>query len=91
MNKLIPANSFKRDMKKKQSLELLLSPEWIEVADCLTNDTKMSKERCDHDLKGDWKGYRECHIQPDLLLIYKKQNGNIIQLTRIGSHSELFG
>ena len=50
----------------------------------------MAKKYCDHDLKHDWNGFRECHILPDLLLIYK-QKDDIIHLVRIGSHSELFG
>ena len=48
-NKLTPAHSFKRDLKK-QSFELFLTPEWAEVIDCLNNGKKMSKERLDHDL-----------------------------------------
>ena len=50
----------------------------------------MKEKYCDHDLKGKWLGFRECHIKPDLLLIYKKRD-NCIQLVRIGSHSELYG
>lgn len=73
MNEFNFSNQFKRDMKK-QSFELFLSSEWIEVASCLLNGKKMAKKYCDHDLKHDWKGCRECHIQPDLLLIYEYQN-----------------
>jgi addiction module RelE/StbE family toxin len=40
---------------------------------------------------GNWTGYRECHIKPDLLLIYKKPNPNVLRLARLGSHSDLFG
>jgi len=48
----------------------------------------------DHDLTGDWHGYRKCHIKPDLLLIYRKidnDEGGILRLARLGSHSQLFG
>lgn len=46
----------------------------------------------DHDLSGDWAGYRECcHIKPDLLLIYRKSDADTLRLARLGSHSELFG
>jgi len=45
----------------------------------------------DHDLIGDWAGYRECHIKPDLLLIYRKSDADTLRLARFGSHSELFG
>jgi mRNA interferase YafQ len=41
-------------------------------------------------LTGAWNGYRECHIKPDLLLIYKKSDQNTLRLARLGSHSELF-
>ncbi|MGZ3732385.1 MAG: type II toxin-antitoxin system YafQ family toxin, partial [Parachlamydiaceae bacterium] len=45
----------------------------------------------DHDLVGNYKGHRECHITPDILLIYKKDfTTNFLSLERIGSHSELF-
>jgi len=45
----------------------------------------------DHDLTGDWAGYRECHIKPDLLLIYRKPDSETLWLARLGSHGELFG
>ena len=49
------------------------------------------KKDSDHALKGDYMGYRECHITPDWLLIYKKENDMItLSLTRTGSHSDLF-
>ncbi|KZY78469.1 addiction module toxin RelE [Oleiphilus sp. HI0068] len=43
----------------------------------------------DHMLSGNWQGYRDCHVKPDLLLIYKADN-NSLKLARIGTHSELF-
>ena len=45
----------------------------------------------DHALSGNWSGYRECHIKPDLLLIYRKPDASTLRLARLGSHSELFG
>jgi mRNA interferase YafQ len=42
-------------------------------------------------LTGDWAGYRECHLKPDLLLIYRKIGEETLTLARLGSHSELFG
>jgi mRNA interferase YafQ len=38
-----------------------------------------------------WNGYRECHVKPDLLLIYRKEGEDILRLARLGSHSGLFG
>ncbi|MBR7003037.1 MAG: type II toxin-antitoxin system YafQ family toxin [Neisseriaceae bacterium] len=89
MSKFDFQNQFKRDMKK-QSYELFLTEEWNEVTGALRNGVAMKEKYCDHDLKGKWLGFRECHIKPDLLLIYKKRD-NCIQLVRIGSHSELYG
>ena len=89
MSKFDFQNQFKRDMKK-QSYELFLTEEWNEVTGALRNGVAMKEKYCDHDLKGNWLGFRECHIKPDLLLIYKKRD-NCIQLVRIGSHSELYG
>jgi mRNA interferase YafQ len=49
-------------------------------------------ERCrDHSLSGKWKAYRECHLKPDLLLVYRKPDAETLQLVRLGSHSELCG
>ena len=57
----------------------------------LANNEELASKYKDHALIGSYKGFRECHIKPDLLLIYKKQN-EILLLTcvEIGSHSELF-
>jgi len=43
----------------------------------------------DHALTGDWKDYRDCHIKPDLVLIYQKPDADTLRLVRLGSHSEL--
>lgn len=57
----------------------------------LLSDQVLSKNNRDHALSGDWSGYRECHIKPDLLLIYRKPDAGTLRLARLGSHSELFG
>lgn len=84
---LKPLNPFKRDIKKRW--EVLLSEEWVEVANCLINQIPLPEKYRDHELKGNWQGFRECHIKPDLLLIYELGERDI-QLVRLGSHSELF-
>jgi mRNA interferase YafQ len=43
----------------------------------------------DHPLSGEWKDFRDCHIKPDLLLIYRKPDKTNLELVRLGSHSEL--
>lgn len=81
------ASAFKRDFKKHGELESIL----IEVLYKLGNDDVLPEKYRDHALTGNWDGYRECHIKPDLLLIYKKPDDDILFLARLGSHSELFG
>ena len=61
------------------------------VLKALVVDQALEPRYRDHDLSGDWVGYRECHIKPDLLLIYRKSGEDLLILTRLGSHSELFG
>lgn len=84
--------AFKRDYKREaagqfgQALDDLLK----EVTSLLCAQTPLSKTKHDHPLKGGWKGFRECHLKPDLLLIYRKTKTSI-ELTRLGSHAELFG
>lgn len=86
--KLFPTNQFKRDAKKQWVV--LLTPKWATVIYCLVNDREIPERHRDHALTGDWAGFRECHIKPDLLLIYE-MDGHSIQLVRLGSHAELFG
>ena len=88
MRKILAESQFKRDIKK-QFLELI-TPAWAEVLHCLCSDIVWPEKYCDHGLTGEWEGFRDCHIKPDLVLIYAKQE-DYLQLVRIGSHSELFG
>ena len=63
----------------------------MELIDKLANDEILESRHKDHALSGNLQGFRECHIKPDLLLIYEKHN-DILQLDalRVGSHSKLF-
>ncbi|MDP3265740.1 MAG: type II toxin-antitoxin system YafQ family toxin [Sulfuricurvum sp.] len=56
----------------------------------LKEEIKLPPEAKDHALKGDWKGFRECHLGGDTLLVYTIDSDTII-LARIGTHSQLFG
>lgn len=57
----------------------------------LANDEPLESKHRDHALQGEYKGYRECHIEPDLLLIYKKCEDILVLVCfRLGSHSEVF-
>lgn len=84
---LVATNAFKRDIKKQW--EILLTAEWHTVAHALIHGQGLPEKFCDHALMGNWLGFRECHIKPDMLLIYRFHD-NEIKLVRLGSHSELF-
>jgi mRNA interferase YafQ len=60
------------------------------VSSLLANDNPLPERNRDHALSGEWHDFRECHLKPDLLLIYRKPDADVLQLVRIGSHSELF-
>lgn len=80
---------FRRDVKRLLRRGADLSKlETVVVA--LVDQQVLDTRYRDHSLIGNWKGHRECHIQPDWLLIYRVV-GEELQLTRTGSHSELFG
>jgi mRNA interferase YafQ len=82
---------FKRDYRREKSgrhskrLDALL----MEVVDLLANDTALPRANFDHPLGGEWSDHRDCHIRPDLILIYRKPDRAILELVRLGSHSEL--
>jgi mRNA interferase YafQ len=63
----------------------------IKVIKMLANDIKLPKRYKDHAMKGKWKGYRDCHIEGDWVLIYRKIDDDVLELllSRLGSHSEL--
>lgn len=65
-----------------------------EVITLLSQDIPLPPKNKDHQLTGNWVGFRKCHIQPDWLLIYKKhdseENTHILFLEQTGSHSDLF-
>jgi mRNA interferase YafQ len=61
-----------------------------EIVGYLAEDQSMPEKYRDHTLGGNWKDHRECHLKPDLLLIYKKPDNATLRLVRMESHSELF-
>ena len=88
--RIIPTATFKRELKKAGRRGLPLD-ELERVVDKLANDKPLDKKYRDHDLVGNYKGYRECHIQSDWLLIYKKKAEVMVMvLARTGTHSDLF-
>ena len=91
MRKIRASSQFRRDYKRVRAtprhseIEGLLA----ETVERLASDQPLSTKHHDHLLGGNWKGHRECHLKPDLLLIYKLPD-ETLNLVRMGSHSELF-
>ncbi|WP_109078489.1 type II toxin-antitoxin system YafQ family toxin [Aggregatibacter kilianii] len=82
-------NDFKRDLKK-QSFQMATSPEYIEVMHCLLNRKVLPAKYKDHQLTGNMKDFRDCHIKNDLVLIYRLVDDDL-HLIRLNTHSEIFG
>jgi mRNA interferase YafQ len=83
-------SQFKKDIKRarKQGKNL---DELFSVIETLSNNIPLEEQYRDHALKGEYSSYRECHIEPDWLLIYQKVDDCLILiLYRVGSHSDLF-
>lgn len=83
-------NKFKKDYKlaiKRGLKQEILT----DVLNILVNNQKLPQKYKDHQLIGNYTGHRECHLQPDWLLIYKIDNDELVlELVRTGSHSDLF-
>jgi mRNA interferase YafQ len=86
------SNQFKRDHQKifanpmhREKVQLMLPA----VVEALSKEQTLPPNLRDHALTGNYKGHRECHLKPDVLLIYKDL-GKEIELIRMGTHSELF-
>jgi mRNA interferase YafQ len=82
---------FKRDWKRegKGRYAKVLSEEFAALVQALAEDRVLEARHRDHALTGEWSDYRDCHIRPDLVLIYRKPDADTLQLVRLGSHSEL--
>ncbi len=89
VSKIVYSTQFKKDFRKIRrgsidDLKLIFA-----IIITLENNNILHRKYRDHELTGNWINFRECHIKPDLLLIYRILN-NELQLARLGSHSELF-
>lgn len=84
-------NQFKRDYKRESrgAFQKTLDDDLAMVVDLLANDEELEHHYADHRLVGEWRDHRECHIKPDLLLIYQMPDDETLRLVRLGSHSAL--
>lgn len=82
---------FKRDFKResKGQYRATLDDDLFSVVERLANNHVLAPSCRDHSLSGNWKDHRDCHIKPDLVLIYQKPDAKTIRLVRLGSHSTL--
>jgi len=82
---------YRRDYKREKkgqhqkTLDALLNP----VLQILAADAALEVRHQDHALTGQWKDFRDCHIKPDLVLLYQKPDSQTLRLVRLGSHAEL--
>lgn len=91
MRKIEPTHQFKRDYKReaKGTHRETLTSDFLEIVKALAGDKPLAEKHRDHALTGEWKDHRDCHVKPDLVLIYRKPNNEVLQLVRLGSHSEI--
>ena len=90
MLKIVPSNRFRRDLKlaAKRRLDLSLLRQ---VVNTLAGQKPLEQHYHDHELTGDYAGFRECHIQPDWLLVYRVEAQELeLFLFRTGTHADLF-
>ena len=90
MLEIVQSNQFRKDLKlaRKRGLKI---ERLKEVVNILAEQKKLEDKYRDHGLSGEYKGFRECHIEPDWLLVYRIDEDVLeLFLFRTGSHSDLF-
>lgn len=91
MRTIEQSGQFRRDLKReaKGPHRAALAKDFTEIVKALACDEPLPEKHRDHALAGDWRDHRDCHVKPDLVLIYRKPDDAVLQLVRLGSHSEL--
>ena len=91
MRRIERTSRFKRDYKRESRGRHRTYPDELlaTIAETLANDRPLEPRHHDHALSGEWRDYRDCHLKPDLLLIYQKSGADVLRLVRLGSHAEL--
>ena len=93
MRTIEPTGRFRRDLRRelKGRYRLVIAGELDDLITLLATDAPIPDRHRDHALTGDWIDHRDCHVRPDLVLIYRKADATTLQLVRLGSHAELVG
>ena len=91
MREIERTSRFKRDYKREARgrHRSTLDESLVAVLRSLAADVPLPEQYRDHALTGNWSGYRDCHVKPDVILIYEKPGADTLRLIRLGSHSEL--
>ncbi|MBO4502006.1 MAG: type II toxin-antitoxin system YafQ family toxin [Clostridia bacterium] len=90
MLNVVASNQFKKDLKLASKRGLKIE-KLREVVDALARQEALDEKYRDHGLTGDYRGFRECHIEPDWLLVYRTNETELeLFLFRTGSHADLF-
>ena len=92
MQTISRTSQFKKDYKRevKGQHRSTLDADLLPVLALLAADQVLADKYPDHFLTGEYTNHRECHLKPDLLLIYKRPDDSTLRLVRLGSHSKLF-
>jgi len=90
MKTIVQSTQYKKDLKRIRN-DAKKAAALLEILNKLENEIPIPKENKPHMLTGDYRGYMECHIQDDFLLIWLDPDTDEIDLVRLGSHSELYG
>ena len=91
MLKVYMQNQFKKDYKKMLKQKGCTASQFKTVLEYLVNEKALPEKYHDHALSSNWAGFRECHIRPDWMMIYKVEKDILtLTLTRTGTHSDLF-
>jgi mRNA interferase YafQ len=91
MRTIKQTTAFKRDLKResKSRHRTYLAENFVKLIQALAQDEPLPERFHDHALSNNWQGFRDCHIRPDLILIYAKPEEETLVLVRLGSHAEL--
>jgi mRNA interferase YafQ len=91
MRTINKTSRFKADVKRLLGgrYRLVLQDELLSLVERLARDVELESRFCDHALINDWKDHRDCHLRPDLILIYRKVGDDELHLVRVGTHSDL--
>ena len=82
---------FKKDLKRERKgpHRPTIDADLAAVVQLLADGARLEERHRDHALTGNWNDHRDCHVKPDLILIYRLPDDNTLQLVRLGSHAEL--